>query len=84
MKQTFNVTGMTCSACSANVERSVKKLTGVQSVNVNLLANKMTVEYESDKIKDPDIVAAVTAAGYGASTGETSASNATKQSPWDI
>lgn len=80
MKQTFSVTGMTCSACSANVERSVKKLDGVQSVNVNLLANKMIVEYESDKIKDPDIVAAVTAAGYGATTGETSASNATKQS----
>ncbi|MDF3004670.1 MAG: Lead, cadmium, zinc and mercury transporting ATPase [Oscillospiraceae bacterium] len=80
MKQTFNVTGMTCSACSANVERSVKKLAGVQSVNVNLLANKMIVEYESDKIKDPDIVAAVTVAGYGASIGETSARSAEKQS----
>ncbi|WMJ82553.1 heavy metal translocating P-type ATPase [Oscillospiraceae bacterium LTW-04] len=80
MKQSFTVTGMTCSACSANVERSVKKLEGVQSVNVNLLANKMTVEYQPDKVNDPDIVAAVTAAGYGASTGDTSVQGAEKQS----
>ena len=67
MKQTFNVTGMTCSACSANVEKAVKKLDGIQSVNVNLLANKMAVEYEPDKLNEAAIVAAVTAAGYGAS-----------------
>lgn len=80
MKQTFNVTGMTCSACSANVEKAVKKLDGVQTVNVNLLANKMMVEYEPDTLNDTAIVAAVTAAGYGASTGEPSAQAAAKQS----
>ncbi len=80
MKQTFSVTGMTCSACSANVERAVKKLDGVQAVNVSLLANKMTVEYEPEKLSDPAIVAAVTAVGYGASTGDASAQGAAKQS----
>ena len=41
MTEKFNVTGMTCSACSAHVEKSVKKLNGVKSVNVNLLQNNM-------------------------------------------
>ncbi|HWP51279.1 MAG TPA: heavy metal translocating P-type ATPase [Clostridia bacterium] len=81
MKQTFNVTGMTCSACSANVERSVQKLDGVQSVNVSLLVNKMTVEYEPNIIDNSAIVAAVTAAGYGASAGGgTSAQGTVQQS----
>lgn len=84
MKQTFNVTGMTCSACSANVERSVQKLTGVQSVNVNLLANKMMVEYEQAQIDENDIVAAVTGAGYGASTGTLSAPNSVRSSDKSI
>lgn len=57
---------MTCSACSANVERSVKKLDGINSVNVNLLANKMTVEYDESRTNDEKIAAAVIAAGYGA------------------
>ena len=44
MKQKFDVTGMTCSACSAHVEKSVRKLPGVSSVAVNLLQNTMLVE----------------------------------------
>lgn len=67
MKQKFNVTGMTCSACSANVEKSVRKLTGVQSVDVNLLANNMVVEYDEKITKDSNIMDAVAAAGYHAS-----------------
>ena len=59
MKQTFDVTGMTCSACSANVERSVKKLDGICEVNVNLLANKMTVEYDEAVLNDDKIASAV-------------------------
>ncbi len=70
MKQTFQVTGMTCSACSANVERAVKKLSGVEHVEVSLLANRMTVDYDPEKTGVGEIAAAVTAAGYGASTGE--------------
>jgi Cu+-exporting ATPase len=63
----FNVSGMTCSACSAAVDRSVRKLEGVSDVNVNLLTNSMTVEYD-DKIVEPDkIIQAVEEAGYNAS-----------------
>ena len=46
MKQKFDVTGMTCSACSAHVEKAVGKLEGIQTVNVNLLQNSMVVEYD--------------------------------------
>ncbi len=66
MKQKFDVTGMTCSACSAHVERSVGKLQGVCSVNVNLLQNSMTVEYEDTKLTDDEIIKAVEQGGYGA------------------
>ncbi len=84
MKQTFDVTGMTCSACSANVERSVKKLDGTISVNVNLLANKMTVEYDENRLNDEKIAAAVIAAGYGAGVhGKKSAPKSSDSSPAD-
>ena len=45
MKQRFSVTGMTCAACSAHVEKAVKGLAGVQEVQVNLLGNSMSVTY---------------------------------------
>ena len=67
MNQKFNVTGMTCSACSANVEKSVRKLDGVQSVNVNLLSNSMTVEFDEEVLDHQNIIQAVEHAGYGAS-----------------
>ena len=44
MKQKFTVTGMTCSACSAHVDKAVRKLPGVTEVNVNLLGGSMTVD----------------------------------------
>ncbi|MBQ6684819.1 MAG: heavy-metal-associated domain-containing protein, partial [Firmicutes bacterium] len=47
MKQVYDVSGMTCSACSSRVDKVVRKLEGVSEVNVNLLQNKMTVEYEA-------------------------------------
>lgn len=67
MKQKYTVTGMTCSACSAAVERAVRKLNGVTSAEVNLLANSMQVDYDADALHQQDIVNAVTGAGYGAS-----------------
>lgn len=67
MNQKFNVTGMTCSACSANVEKTVKKLDGVNSVEVNLLSNSMTVDYDEVHIDKTEIIKAVEHAGYGAS-----------------
>ena len=66
MKQKFDVTGMTCSACSAHVEKSVCKLEGIAAVNVNLLQNSMTVEYDEAVLKTEDIVHAVESGGYGA------------------
>ncbi len=63
MKRCFNVTGMTCAACAAHVEKAVRKI-GVDSVEVNLLTNKMTVDTD---IADGDIITAVVSAGYGAS-----------------
>jgi heavy metal translocating P-type ATPase len=64
----FDVTGMTCSACSAHVEQSVRKLTGVTAVNVNLLTNSMTVEGDADRLDAETIIAAVHNAGYNAFT----------------
>lgn len=66
MKAKFDVTGMTCSACSTHVEKSVAALEGASSVNVNLLQNSMTVEYDPAKLTEVQIVAAVEKAGYGA------------------
>lgn len=67
MKEKFDITGMTCSACSAHVEKSVCKLDGIKDVNVNLLSNNMTVEYDDNQINPGKIIDAVNNAGYGAS-----------------
>ena len=67
MKEKFDVTGMTCSACSSHVEKSVSKVDGVTKVSVNLLTNSMQVEYEEDKTNADNIIEAVENAGYGAS-----------------
>ena len=56
---------MTCSACSAHVDKAVRKLEGVSEVNVNLLGGSMTVEYDPAAETPEDIIAAVDAAGYG-------------------
>ena len=49
MKKQFDVTGMTCSACQANVTKAVSKLDGVENVDVSLLSNSMRVEYDEAK-----------------------------------
>ena len=66
-KETFNVTGMTCSACSARVERAVTKMEGTDDVSVNLLTNTMTLVYDAAITSPAAIIAAVEDAGYGAS-----------------
>ena len=65
----YNVTGMSCSACSASVEKAVKKVKGIDSCTVSLLTNSMTVEGNADP---KAVIEAVEKAGYGASlmTGE--------------
>lgn len=64
----YNVTGMTCAACQANVTRCVSKLEGVDDVNVSLLANQMTVSYDENQLDPKTIIQAVEKIGYGAST----------------
>lgn len=65
MKKRFDVSGMSCSACQANVTRAVEKL-GVNEVNVNLISQSMSVDYNPDMISDEDIITAVEKIGYGA------------------
>ncbi len=65
-KTQFDVTGMTCSACSARIEKEVSKLDGVSEVSVNLLTNNMTVKYDGGKINIDGIADAVGGIGYGA------------------
>ncbi|MBC5738698.1 heavy metal translocating P-type ATPase [Lawsonibacter faecis] len=66
MKQKFNVTGMTCSACSAHVEKAVGKVEGVEGVSVNLLGNSMLVNYDDARTDSAAVIQAVQDAGYGA------------------
>ena len=66
MKQACSVTGMTCSACSAHVEKAVRGVPGVREVSVNLLTNSMTVDFDENAAGLPDIIQAVEKAGYGA------------------
>ena len=73
MKQKFNVTGMTCSACSAHVEKAVSRLDGVQKAEVSLMTNSMTVQYDEDVLSPGGIIDAVVHAGYGASLPEAAA-----------
>lgn len=63
----FNVTGMSCAACSSRVEKAVSKVEGVQSCSVSLLTNSMGVEGSAS---DESIIAAVEKAGYGASVAD--------------
>ncbi len=62
MKQKFIVTGMTCSACSAHVDKAVRRLEGVDEVNVNLLGGTMSVDYHG-ALTTEEIIGAVVKAG---------------------
>lgn len=67
MKQQFDVTGMSCAACSAHVEKAVRAVSGIQEVQVNLLAGSMTATYNEQQTDAVAIIKAVEDAGYGAS-----------------
>ena len=79
MKERFDVTGMTCSACSSHVEKSVSKLTGVENVSVNLLTNSMQVEFDENQLDTAGIIKAVEDAGYGAAVKDEHAKVGTKK-----
>ena len=80
MKERFDVTGMTCSACSSHVEKSVGKLTVVENVSVNLLTNSMQVEFDENKLDTAGIIKAVEDAGYGAAVKDEHAKSGAKTS----
>jgi len=67
IKEKYNITGMSCAACSAKVEKTVSKLVGMDKASVNLLTNSMQVEYDEKKLSSKDIIKSVVDAGYGAS-----------------
>ena len=66
MEETYDVTGMSCAACSARVQKCVSALPGVEVCSVNLLKNSMVVTYDDKALSAGQIVAAVEKAGYGA------------------
>ena len=70
-KETYDITGMTCSACSARVEKTAAKLPGVRNVSVNLLTNSMRIEYDESTLASCEIVSAIEHAGYGAAARDT-------------
>lgn len=77
VKETFDVTGMSCSACSARVEKAVGKIVGAENVSVNLLTNSMQVKFDAAKIPAAKIIDAVVDAGYGASLRNPAAKSST-------
>lgn len=77
MKHTYEINGMSCSACSANIEKTVSKLEGVSEVSVNLLTNKMKVDFDETKLTDDAIIKAVSAIGFGAALIETNTTGKT-------
>ena len=82
----YDVTGMTCAACSARVEKSVSALCGVNACSVNLLKNTMSVDYDESALSSDDIVDAVTKAGYGAALegdGKNTVKSAGRREPGD-
>lgn len=86
MKQKFDVTGMTCSACQAHVEKAAGKVPGVKKASVNLLQNTMTVEFDEAQTSADKIIKSVVDAGYGATvqgqtTKQAGPADAVRQNP---
>ena len=67
MEKKFDVSGMTCSSCVANITKAVEKLDGVSDANVNLMTNSMKVNFDENIVDDEKIIKAVEKIGYGAS-----------------
>lgn len=65
-KSIFDVTGMTCSACSSRIEKIVAKMDGAIEVNVNLLKNSMSIKYDEKILTPEQIIAKIVDLGYGA------------------
>ncbi|WDL98331.1 heavy metal translocating P-type ATPase [Alicyclobacillus sp. ALC3] len=75
----LNITGMTCAACSARIEKVVGRLSAVDSINVNLASEKAHITYFPGVIDEQDLIRAVEKAGYGATLASATAAAAEKQ-----
>lgn len=75
----FDIFGMTCSSCQSHVQNAVKKLDGAKDVNVNLLSNSMSVEFDERLLNEEQIIRAVVDAGYGATISSRMKSNSSNQ-----
>jgi P-type Cu+ transporter len=73
--QKFNVTGMTCSACSTRIEKNINKTEGIKEANVNLLSNSMMIEYDDSIISENDIIKVVQDTGYDARLADSKSSS---------
>ena len=67
MKTLFHIQGMRCAGCSSHIEKDVKAMNGVSTVEINISTGEMVVEYEDDKVSKEDIVKTVINAGFKAS-----------------
>lgn len=67
MKEKFSIRGMTCTACSAGIERTLSRMDGIEKAEVSLMSESMFVIYDENKIKTEEIIQAVVSLGYGAS-----------------
>ncbi|HIY77612.1 MAG TPA: heavy metal translocating P-type ATPase [Candidatus Borkfalkia excrementavium] len=67
MQKKFRITGMTCAACSAGIQKTVNKMDGVKKAEVSLMGESMAVDYDEKRVSEEEIVSAVVALGYGAS-----------------
>ena len=86
LEEKYLISGMSCAACSARVNKAVSKLYGVKECNVNLLTNSMVVSYDETVLSSEDIIKAVVSSGYGASLveKETFTSSSLKEELSDI
>ena len=73
MEQHFKVTGMTCAACSAGIQKTVGKMKGVNKAEVSLMGESMAVDFDENTVSAEQIIAAVESLGYGASIDDGSA-----------
>lgn len=81
MKEKFCISGMTCSACSFGIERTVKRLDGIKTVDVSLMGESMFVEYDENKVTKQNIIDAVIQLGYGISNYDENVFNEKKPQP---
>ncbi|TCP59555.1 Cu+-exporting ATPase [Tumebacillus sp. BK434] len=81
-KVTLQVTGMTCAACSARIEKVVGKMDGVEAANVNLTMERATVTFDEDKLQAQDIIKRIEKLGYGAAPMEEEADPEDGEKAW--